>query len=238
MLSFAVDPRDNAGPIGACSSCCCASASMRPGETVPWVLNYSSWLSGIGGRGLVLSPTFDMQKLSLPTPGGHQPTNTDYSFSTAFNTALTASVATNAVDANGDTLAYALVTAYGVQQGALTLNPATGSFTYTPLAGFIGYDLFWYTTSDGINPPVTHAVQITVNPQSGSLAAPPAIPPIAVNLKAVNIMANAGLRFPVAISPGAKVGDIYRLTIRAPAMDCDGTTYYHVSCYDITIGKC
>ena len=51
-------------------------------------------------------------------------------------------------------------------------------------------------------------------------------------------MANAGLRFPVAISPGAKVGDIYRLTIRAPAMDCDGTTYYHVSCYDITIGKC
>lgn len=46
--------------------------------------------------------------------------------------------------------------------GAVTLNP-DGSYTYTPTAGFVGYDFFSYTASDGTYTSETAFVSITVN---------------------------------------------------------------------------
>jgi hypothetical protein len=34
------------------------------------------------------------------------------------------------------------------------------------------------------------------------------------------------------------IGEKYRMTLRQEAIDCDCIKYWHVSCYDITIGKC
>ena len=48
--------------------------------------------------------------------------------------------------------------------GALTLDKATGTFTYTPTDGYSGPDAFTYTAVDGSGSPSTATVTITVNP--------------------------------------------------------------------------
>ncbi|QYI98821.1 tandem-95 repeat protein [Curtobacterium flaccumfaciens pv. flaccumfaciens] len=52
--------------------------------------------------------------------------------------------------------------------GALTLDKATGTFTYTPAAGYSGPDAFTYTAVDGSGSPSTATVTITVNPTIGA----------------------------------------------------------------------
>jgi VCBS repeat-containing protein len=58
----------------------------------------------------------------------------------------TPGVLNNDTDPNGDTLTAVLVT--NVSHGMLTLN-ADGSFTYTPVANFLGIDTFTYLANDG-----------------------------------------------------------------------------------------
>ncbi|MBF4606069.1 Ig-like domain-containing protein [Curtobacterium sp. VKM Ac-1393] len=48
--------------------------------------------------------------------------------------------------------------------GDLSLDTATGAFTYTPADGFSGTDSFRYTASDSSGAPTTATVTITVNP--------------------------------------------------------------------------
>ncbi len=52
----------------------------------------------------------------------------------------------SASDVDGDGLSYALVSATG---GAVSMNPVTGAFTFTPTANFNGAATFTYTVSDG-----------------------------------------------------------------------------------------
>ncbi|MBT1544323.1 Ig-like domain-containing protein [Curtobacterium aurantiacum] len=52
--------------------------------------------------------------------------------------------------------------------GALTLDGATGTFTYTPAEGYSGPDAFTYTAVDGSGSPSTATVTITVNPTIGA----------------------------------------------------------------------
>jgi len=53
------------------------------------------------------------------------------------------------------------------QGGAVTMiatGPNAGNYTYIPPLNFSGLDTFTYTISDGVNPPVTSTVRITVTP--------------------------------------------------------------------------
>jgi hypothetical protein len=43
---------------------------------------------------------------------------------------------------------------------------------------------------------------------------------------------------PVAVDPTAKPGDIYKITIRQQATDCQGIAYAHIWCCDVRIGVC
>ncbi|MCS6560218.1 Ig-like domain-containing protein, partial [Curtobacterium flaccumfaciens] len=52
--------------------------------------------------------------------------------------------------------------------GALTLDKATGTFTYTPAEGYSGPDAFTYTAVDGSGSPSSATVSITVNPIIGA----------------------------------------------------------------------
>jgi CshA-type fibril repeat protein/VCBS repeat-containing protein len=52
--------------------------------------------------------------------------------------------------------------------GALTLDKATGTFTYKPAEGYSGPDTFTYTAVDGSGSPSTATVTITVNPTIGA----------------------------------------------------------------------
>lgn len=76
------------------------------------------------------------------------PSAGDDLFEADFNGSLTASVADNDFDADGDVLTYSLDE--GPQNGDLIFN-ADGSFTYTPDIDFEGQDSFTYTVCDSEN---------------------------------------------------------------------------------------
>lgn len=239
MLTFAANPRDGTTGTNACNTCCCEAASARPGETNKWMINYANWVNSIGGWGLVGTPNIVIEDITprITSPGTNAPpTNTDYVVTTAIGTAVSGNVSSGAVDT--DPLTYAHVPLYGPLNGTLSFAP-DGSYTYTPRPGFSGYDEFYFTTSDTVNPTIMNKVTVAVNPAApaGPLPAPPVRPLLYVPMDRVSI-ANPVASFPLVASPALRPGDIYRMTIRQPAMDCDGTQFWHTACFDIQIGKC
>jgi len=67
-----------------------------------------------------------------------------------------------ATDADGDTLTYAQLGAPA--HGSLSINPATGAFTYTPAANWNGIDTFTFTVSDGHGGSDSGTIAINVLP--------------------------------------------------------------------------
>lgn len=63
-----------------------------------------------------------------------------------------------------------------VSHGAFNLNPATGTFTYSPLAGYSGSDSFSFIVSDGIS----SSTQATVNINIAQVNDIPVIEPVAL----------------------------------------------------------
>jgi CshA-type fibril repeat protein len=69
--------------------------------------------------------------------------------------------------------------------GALTLDKATGTFTYTPADGYSGPDAFTYTAVDGSGSPSTATVTITVTPTIGAdTASTDAGTPVTIDVQA------------------------------------------------------
>jgi len=90
------------------------------------------------------------------------PVVVDDSYSTDANTNLNQAapgVLNNDTDPEGSTLTAQLVS--GPTNGTLTLN-ANGSFTYTPMANYVGNDSFTYQTSDGALNSGVATVTITI----------------------------------------------------------------------------
>lgn len=242
MLTFVANARDGGAAAGnGCAVCCCQRASARPGETNKWAINYHDWVAPIGGYGIVGVPTFRAEIITpapTPSPANLPPTNTDYAPYTAYDTLYNGTVATNAVDPESQPLAYAHLPLYGPSSGTLVFNP-NGTYTYKPNAGFVGYDVFWFTTSDQVNAPAINKVVIRTNPPSPApaLPVPVNIPAIHVDPASVSVRGSL-VQFPVIAAPSLKPGDLWRLTVIARAMDCDGNTFSTLDCFDILIGKC
>jgi VCBS repeat-containing protein len=80
-------------------------------------------------------------------------------------TVIAGGVLENDSDPDGDSLS--TIPQDGVQHGTLTLN-ADGSFTYTPMSGYVGSDQFTYRASDGVDGQVATVSIEVVNavPQS------------------------------------------------------------------------
>ncbi len=89
------------------------------------------------------------------------PAAVDDSFTFDEDNSLSASVLSNDVDVDGNSLTVALVD--GPTNGTLTLN-TDGTFTFTPTADFNGTDSFTYTATDGTATSNTATVSITVTP--------------------------------------------------------------------------
>lgn len=85
------------------------------------------------------------------------PTAASASLTTQTNTAIMDNVTGN--DPDGDTLAYAIVTA--PVSGSLTLD-TSGSFTYQPALDQTGTDSFEFSVSDGINSAAVATIDITI----------------------------------------------------------------------------
>ncbi|NMZ61623.1 tandem-95 repeat protein, partial [Pseudomonas nitroreducens] len=94
------------------------------------------------------------------TPVNDAPTTADQSKTTAEDTALAGKIVASDVD--GDTLSYAVKT--GVAHGTLTLNTATGDYTYTPAKDYNGPDSFTVRVSDGKGGFADSVVNVNVTP--------------------------------------------------------------------------
>jgi hypothetical protein len=82
--------------------------------------------------------------ITLESPN-HPPTTTDASWETAENTPLTATLPGSDID--GDMLTFS-VTSGPAHGTAVVDDEATGVFTYTPNAGFVGLDSFTFEVAD------------------------------------------------------------------------------------------
>ena len=100
----------------------------------------------------------------MPTP----PVAVNDSYSTDQGTPLTVAapgVLSNDTDPQGKALTAQLVS--GPDKGTLTLN-TDGSFTYTPVANYVGSDSFTYQANDGSQTSGTANVTITILPVNSS----------------------------------------------------------------------
>jgi VCBS repeat-containing protein len=94
--------------------------------------------------------------------GNEPPVAEDDAYSTDEDTLLTVivpGVLSNDSDADGDPLSAVLVN--DVDNGALTLS-SNGSFTYTPVANYHGFDSFTYKANDGTADSNTATVSLTI----------------------------------------------------------------------------
>lgn len=237
MPQFTIGP--DTMSADACSQCCCLEAHARPGETAPWRINFAPWVATIQGRGLVPSTEIDVALLSpaQATVGGNPaPVVTAPTFNGTRNASIVGDLADSADDA--DTLTFAKVPLYGPNHGVLTLD-ADGSFNYAPTVGFVGYDEFYFTVSDGVNKPVMErAVLIVSEPNPApALPTPPARPRLFIDPQRIRV-SSPFLEFALTVDPATPVGSTWRMTVRQAVLDCDGYAFHRVTCFDVIVGKC
>jgi gliding motility-associated-like protein len=81
---------------------------------------------------------------------------------TLLNTPVSGSVATNDEEPDGDNVIFTQLTS--TTNGAITgFNPVTGTYTYTPNAGFIGTDVFTYSICDDGIPSLCDTALVTIH---------------------------------------------------------------------------
>ena len=112
-------------------------------------------VSGVSSAAATVALTVD----ALPPPAAAKPTANGMSIATYENAAVNGSL--TASDAAGNALTYAIGTA--AAHGAVSgLNSATGAFTYTPTAGYIGGDSFTFNATDGATSLVSDSATVTL----------------------------------------------------------------------------
>ena len=94
------------------------------------------------------------------TPVNDTPVGLTASYTTPRNTTRTGSVV--ATDVDGNTLTYSISTL--PTKGTLTLNAATGAFTYKPNTNATGADFFRFRASDGVVSSAATRIDITILP--------------------------------------------------------------------------
>jgi len=228
---------DDAVRENNCIVCCCDTVSIKPGETLPLQLNYAAWAVPIAPRGLHCEPSVDVEeKDTCPAPtGGNLPpaANGDIRFDVLLNTAFLGDLATEVTDQEGDPLTFKSLALYGPKHGKLELD-SDGTFTYTPFTSYKGTDNFFFSVSDGVNSPVIMEALLGVGVPGDSVrpTADLTVGEPIVNQRWFTVT------LPIAASPAAKNCQVFRLTVRQGALDCDCNCYYHNDCIDVRIAKC
>ena len=123
--------------------------------------------------GLTATATMAVRIISL---GNKAPVASAGTVTTTQDTPISGKL--GATDADGDLLGYEIVVA--PKLGALSLDAATGAFTYTPQAGGTGTDNFTFKANDGevdsnvasVNVVVNAHVKIVLEAEDGTLTAP------------------------------------------------------------------
>lgn len=246
MLYFNADARDGGmGMDMACDTCCCQPVSLRPGETNLVMINYAPWVLPIAPPGLISGGTeyavdHDTQGCATNAIEGFvPPTNSNYTLSTPAGMPLTVDLSPNAEPA-GNTFTYALVMLQGVQHGTLQqVTPGGPTFTYTPNAGWTGYDYFTYVMTDAQGRDVTRTVRISVGQHHAvaDVARMSLVPFVDISKAKINPHLHT-LQFAVTMPVSCRPCDTYRLTIKQAARDCERNVYHHLMCFDLRCRDC
>lgn len=237
MFKFIADYRDGYKSQNGCAACCCETIHMKPGEINMLSVQYGGWVIPLRGRGLSVNTWFEVVKVNpdVATGGNNAPIVLPFLTTTAIDTAFTGDLATVSSDPEADALTWSLVGLYSPGHGEVTIA-SNGDFTYTPHSGYEGVDRFYYEVSDGFNK-VRGVATVLVGSVPVQLGNPPQPVMVMTQRKQIN-SEYFEMAVPIAVDPAAPVGDIYRINVRQEAYDCDGNPFYHISCYDVVIGKC
>lgn len=246
MYYFNADARDGgASNLSACNTCCCAPLYLHPGETGSVQINYAPWVLPIAPPGLIPGGTEYIVELNdagcanNAVCGFLPPTNTNYELTVALNTPLTIDVSLNAAPV-GNNFLYSLVPLTGPYKGSIAQPVAGGAeFVYTPVNGFTGYDYFSYKMTDPQGREIVRSVRVSVGthnqlPDIGRMSL---VPYIDMSGAKVN-QHMMTLTFPVTMPISCRPCEYYRLTIQQNARDCEGNTYKHQMCFDLSCKNC
>lgn len=223
-----------------CVTCCCEVVSIKPGETLPLYLNYAPWAVPFAKRGLHCVPSVEIEeKRTCDVANSSNMPPEIYAmdgmarFDTGTNVILNANLGDKVSDPDGDPIVYKLLPHYRPQHGKLQLDP-NGPFTYNPSVDFKGEERFYVTASDGINAPFIFEVLIAVGIDAGLMK-----PKLALEIGTPIVNAHLYIvTVPLIASPAAQTCQVFRLTIRQGALDCECNCYYHTDCVDVRIVKC
>jgi hypothetical protein len=242
VLYFTASSRDG-GTSGtvSCTACCCENFKMRPGETNLLTINYAPWSVPIGWLTPTLEYTVDVTSTcsTAPVDGLSPPTNQNQTLTTAMNTALAVDTVALA-GPSGNVWTVKTVPLAGPKNGILTYAGLIA--TYTPNAGFTGYDYFWYELTDTAGRKIIRSVIIEVTAvgiNNGS--APKEWSALGPYLGVSKVVINESLHtisFPIYMSHACSACESYKLTIKQPARDCNGNIYEHFMCFEIRCGGC
>lgn len=241
MLNFTLDARDGAQKGSACGVCCCENAKASPGEVNKWSLDYANWSIPIGGRGLTAQTQVRVEKTNSDSGALQFPNASILLGNTLSSDTLTMQLSDGINNPDNVALTYSVMDFYPPKHGKVEID-ASGTATYTPYTHAPAYDRFFYEakTADGITVVVEAIISISTASQTN--------PPASANMATPIVMINRGsirvstslqtVEFPVQVSPQATLGDVYRITVRQQAIDCDKECFWHESCYDLMIERC
>ncbi|RYF78847.1 MAG: tandem-95 repeat protein, partial [Comamonadaceae bacterium] len=120
------------------------------------------------GKGGTVTVTVPVTIDAAPQPGNQNPSATAPALTTPEDSPIDGKV--TGTDPDGDALTYAV--GQPPVHGVVTLNPTTGTYTYTPAANYHGNDSFSVVVSDGRGGSVTVSVPVTVTPVNDAPVAP------------------------------------------------------------------
>jgi hypothetical protein len=240
---------------GSCNTCCCEPLALRPGETELVTLSYVAWSVPISGRGLIPTPEItvtldDSACTRAPIDGFEAPNTGNVLFNNPQDIPANAPTVFNLTSDTfpaGNSFEYRLVPVSGPLHGTLT-TPITGTaWTYTPQAGFNGYDQFWARITDAQGRSIVRPINLRVGAVAGN-------PPFGWGLAAAftgllidrqHLQIDARLHrisFPIMLQPSGACDTIdgcrrYRITIKAFASDCE-RTLSRIDCFDVRCRNC
>lgn len=215
----------------SCNTCCCKSAEASPGESEKWVLNYAPLILPAHAISLLQSPEFEWEKITCESDP--RDTVLPELVSSDANATYLGDLAPRVT--GGTSYSFSAVPFAGPKKGSLAISE-DGSYTYTPLPGFQGYDrFFWQVSVDG-KPPVIQEAVIAI----GAGVAPPTIamlrPDLAIRNPVIDNK-NFTLSFALDASPAAPNGSVWRLKVKQGYRDCNNCLYT-IDCFDVTVGSC
>lgn len=246
MKFFTADPRDGSRG-GSCDTCCCERLTLRPGETDFMAINYAPWVVPIG-NGVQLVPQLefsyeydDSACSNAPIDGFVPPSHTSFTKTTAAATPVDIDMATDGVATpGGNTFTYRVSPIAGPSHGSITPGGSVfgnGEFTYTPNGGWVGDDIIWIDQKDAQGRVFTFPIRVT----TGTGGPVVQMPTNQIRIDPTQVIVNGRLfeaTFPISMPPGTPECAKQRLTVKATARDCNGRLFTHISCYDITTGRC